>query len=500
MTSWLGEHWLAAALMGLYTVVLVVNAYAGLRASRSISGYYVGDRNMSGPLIGLSFFATFASTNSYIGHAGKGYEYGLAWMIMPAMLIVFTFLSWRWIGPKTRALAHNFDALTLPDFLAARFLSASDQERHPLRIAAAAVVMMCSLLYLVAVFKGAGHLFGQFFSVSYEIAIGLALVLVMLYTSIGGFVSVVRTDALQGVLMIIGAMMIFYFVTDAAGGVMALGDLANAPETSFVFELNGGISFVVLIGISLSGSLKLIVDPRQTSRFFALRDQEALRTGMWVAIGGLAVVQLCLYPIGVYAHLLLDSVQDTDLVVPMLVNDASIFPLWAGDFLFVAIVAAAMSSLDSVLLVAASTGYKNLFLPFRSVDETNLKEPLRWTRGLVVGLAFLAAGIALDPPGDILQLTIFSGSLYAVCFLPAVVLGLYWSKGSAGAVLGSMAAGVVTLMAWLALGYEVFIHEVFPALCVSAASYFLIAITKDGRADLEKLFGSAHIDGGKASS
>ena len=72
-----------------------------------------------------------------------GYEYGLAWMIMPVMLIVFTFLSWRWIGPRTRALARNLDALTLPDFLAARFLSASDQERHPLRIAAALVVMMC---------------------------------------------------------------------------------------------------------------------------------------------------------------------------------------------------------------------------------------------------------------------------------------------------------------------------------------------------------------------
>ena len=490
MTSWLAEHWLAAALMGLYTAALVVNAHAGLRASRSISGYYVGDRNMSGPLIGLSFFATFASTNSYIGHAGKGYEYGLAWMIMPVMLIVFTFLSWRWIGPRTRALARNFDALTLPDFLAARVLSASDQERHPLRIAAALVVMMCSILYLVAVFKGAGHLFGQFFDVSYEVAIGLALILVMLYTSIGGFVSVVRTDALQGVLMIIGAMMIFYFVTDAAGGVTALGDLAKAPETAFVFELNGGIPLVVLLGISLSGSLKLIVDPRQTSRFFALRDQQALRTGMWVAIGGLAVVQLCLYPIGVYAHLLLDNVQDTDLVVPLLVNDASIFPPWAGDFLFVAIVAAAMSSLDSVLLVAASTGYKNLLQPFRSVDQTNLIEPLRWTRGLVVALAVFAAAIALDPPGDILQLTIFSGSLYAVCFLPAVVLGLYWSKGSAGAVLASMAAGVVTLLVWLASGYNVFIHEVFPALCVSAASYFLMAIVKDRRADLEQLFGS----------
>jgi SSS family solute:Na+ symporter len=223
MTLWLAEHWLAVLLLGLYTGALMANAYAGLRASKSLGGYYVGNRNMSGPLVGLSFFATFASTNSYIGHAGKGYEYGLAWMTMPVMLILFTFLSWRWIGPRTRVLARNFDALTLPDFLAARFLSVGDQARHPLRIAAAAVVMMCSLLYLVAVFKGAGHLFEQFFNVPYDMAIGLALIVVMLYTSIGGFVSVVRTDALQGVLMMIGAMMIFYFVTGAAGGVAALG-------------------------------------------------------------------------------------------------------------------------------------------------------------------------------------------------------------------------------------------------------------------------------------
>jgi SSS family transporter len=490
MTIWLAEHYLAVVLLVLYTGALMANAYAGLRASRSLSGYYVGNRNMSGPLIGLSFFATFASTNSYIGHAGKGYEYGLAWMTMPVMLILFTFLSWRWIGPRTRVLARNFDALTLPDFLAARFLSVGDQARHPLRIAAAGVVMMCSLLYLVAVFKGAGHLFGQFFNVPYDIAIGLALIVVMLYTSIGGFVSVVRTDALQGVLMIIGAMMIFYFVTAAAGGVAALGSLAQAPQTAFVFELNGGIPFVVLLGISLSGSLKLIVDPRQTSRFFALKDQDALRKGMWVAIGGLALVQLCLYPIGVYAHLLLDNVQDTDLIVPLLVSDGSIFPLWAGDFLFVAIVAAAMSSMDSVLLVAASTGYKNLLQPFCRNDEAGVAGQLRWTRGMVVALAILAAGIALDPPGDILQLTIFSGSLYAVCFLPAVVLGLYWSKGSAGAVLASMAAGILTLLVWLALGYNVVIHEVFPALGVSTLAYVLLAKVSEQRFDLARLVGS----------
>jgi SSS family transporter len=490
MTEWLAEHWLAVTLFALYTIALMRNALSGLRVSQSMRGFYVGNRNLSGPLIGLSFFATFASTNSYIGHAGKGYEYGLPWMVMPFMLIVFTYISWRWIGPRTRLLARNFDALTLPDFLAARFLNGESDGREPLRVIAAFVVMFCSLLYLVAIFKGAGHLFERFFNVPYQVAIGLALIIVMLYTSIGGFVSVVRTDALQGVLMMIGAVLIFYFVTSAAGGVSAINQLSVSADKQFLFEINGGIPFVVLLGISLSGSLKLIVDPRQTSRFFALKDDAALRSGMWVAIVGLTIVQLCLYPIGIYAHLLIDGVSDTDLIVPTLVNNAAIFPIWAGDFLFVAIVAAAMSSMDSVLLVAASTGYKNLVQPALSTRRTEARRQVQWTRLMVIALAIIAAGLALEPPGDILQITIFSGSLYAVCFLPAVVFGLYWSRGSSTAVLVSMAAGITTLIVWLIAGYNTLLHEVFPALAVSIAVYVACALGHSRRVDLDRLLAS----------
>ena len=490
MTEWLAEHWLAVTLFALYTIALMRNALSGLRVSQSLRGFYVGNRNLSGPLIGLSFFATFASTNSYIGHAGKGYEYGLPWMVMPFMLIVFTYISWRWIGPRTRLLARNFDALTLPDFLAARFLNGESEGREPLRVIAAFVVMFCSLLYLVAIFKGAGHLFERFFNVPYQVAIGLALIIVMLYTSIGGFVSVVRTDALQGVLMMIGAVLIFYFVTSAAGGVSAINQLSVSADKQFLFEINGGIPFVVLLGISLSGSLKLIVDPRQTSRFFALKDDAALRSGMWVAIVGLTIVQLCLYPIGIYAHLLIDGVSDTDLIVPTLVNNAAIFPIWAGDFLFVAIVAAAMSSMDSVLLVAASTGYKNLVQPALSTRRTEARRQVQWTRLMVIALAIIAAGLALEPPGDILQITIFSGSLYAVCFLPAVVFGLYWSRGSSTAVLASMAAGITTLIVWLIAGYNTLLHEVFPALTVSIAVYVACALGHSRRVDLDRLLAS----------
>ena len=469
--EWLKVHWLACLLLLVYTAILIRNAWIGRQASTGMDAYYVGNRSMGGIAIGISFYATFASTNSYIGHAGKSYAYGLPWVSFALALVAFTYISWRFIAPKLRAFAANFDALTLPDYLGARFCGEDDHDRQPLRLASAVIIIFSSLLYLVAIFKGAGHLFQQFLNIPYESAVLLTLVIVVIYTSAGGFISVVRTDVMQGILMVIGAVLLFYFVTEAAGGVGAIGELASQPDKSYLFEWNGGISFAFLIGLSLSGALKLIVDPRQLSRFYALKDDEEAKRGIWIAMIGLLLVQLSIFPIGLYSHFLLEDVTDTDLIVPTLLNAPEIFPIWAADFLTVAIVAAAMSSMDSVLLVAASTSFKNLIRPLHPT-----KAELGWTRSLVMVIAVLAAALALNPPGDIVEITIFSGSLYAVCFLPAVVLGLHWQRGNSRAVMWSMTLGTLVLIIWMLSGLRGQLHEVFPALMVSVSVYVAISL------------------------
>ncbi len=468
---WIAQHWLALGLLSGYTAALLYNAYLGSQASRGMTGYYVGNREMSGVVIGVSFFATFASTNTYIGHAGKAYEYGVAWFTMAILLVLFSWVSWRWIGAPLRRFASEWDALTIPDFLDGRYIvDANAASRHPLLQISALVIVFASLLYLLAIFKGAGHLFQMFLNIPYEMGVGLTLAIVVIYTSVGGFVSVVRTDVLQGALMLLGSLVIFFFVTRAAGGVGAITELKAMPNKSFLFELNGGIPFAVLLGVSLSGSLKLLADPRQLSRFYALKDDTAVRQGKWIATLGLAVVLACLFPVGIYAHLILSEVADTDLIVPKLVNDSSVFPLWATDFLIVSILAAAMSSMDSVLLVAASTLYKNIVAPLGGPSRE-----LFWTRASVIGFSVLAALLALNPPGDIVEITIFSGSLYAVCFFPAIIFGLYWDQGSAKAVLCSMAVGVLSLIVWIATEFTQRLHEVFPALFLSTLTYYLVS-------------------------
>ena len=471
--EWLLKHWLLVALLIVYTVFLLTNAYRGAIASEGLTDFFVGGRRMGGVAIGVSFFATFASTNSYIGHAGKAYAYGAPWLLMAAMLVLFSYFSWRWIGPVVREMAGRWDALTIPDLLGSLYEPGKLDNAGPVRILSAVVIVFSSLLYLIAIFKGAGHLFEQFLGVPYEVAVGITLAIVVVYTSIGGFVSVVRTDIVQGILMVLGSITIFYFVTQAAGGVTSISRLADKSDTDFVFEWNGGIPFAVLIGIALSGALKLLVDPRQVSRFYALRDDRAVKQGMWVAVAGLAIVQFCIFPIGLYAHLLMDGVTDTDVIVPTLINRETIFPVWASDFLILAIVAAAMSSMDSVLLVASSTLYKNLVMPFR-----RSKNPLIFTRIVVIGTAIFAAILALNPPGDIVEITIFSGSLYAVCFFPAIVIGLHWNKHHSSAVIGSMLLGVATLLVWIYLDLRSIVHEVFPALAVSVLVFWLVSMLR----------------------
>jgi Na+/pantothenate symporter len=177
--------------------------------------------------------------------------------------------------------------------------------------------------------------------------------------------------------------------------------------------------------------------------------------------------------VGLYAHAILGGgVAESDLVVPQLLGDARILPALPSAFIVVAMLAAAMSSIDSVLLVMASTWERDLVSLVRDVEET---KAVRETRRYVALFALITALLAANPPGSIVTLTAFSGSLYAACFFPAVVLGLFWRRGDGRAVIASLLAGVLVLVAWDLLPFADVVHEVFPAMALATLSYVAFA-------------------------
>lgn len=462
----LREYWMVHALLVVYTIMLAHHAWAGKKGTHGIVDYYVGGRNMGGWAIGLSFFATYSSTNSFVGFSGQAYDWGLPWLLFVPTAVGFSLFAWIVVAPRLREVTEQMGSLTIPDFIGFRFRST------PARVVAALIVIVASFFYMTAVFKGIGNLLEIFMEIPYKLSIGIVFLVVMLYTVIGGFISVVKTDVVQGVVMMVAAVLMFGGTVSAAGGLGALTEIRAQPGGEALFTWGGGVAIPVLLGTLFSGLVKFAVEPRQLSRFFALKGLDAIKTGMWVSTLTFAGVYLILIPIGIYARAIFpDGMADTDLVVPTLLTE--VFGPGTSAFLLVAMVAAAMSSLDSVLLVMAGTAERDVM----SVWKPHRTEAasMAWTKAWVALFAAITALIALNPPGGIVTLTAFSGSLYGACFFPAIVLGLWWKKGGGAAVLASFAVGIGVLLGWEYVPGSAVLHEVFPAVLGSTVAYVGVA-------------------------
>ena len=482
--TWILEHWFVLLLLLLYTAMMVHHALVGKRRTEGMVDYYVGGRGMGGITLGISFFATYASTNSFVGFSGQAYSYGVAWLFMAPLVVLFAWIAWAWVAPRLRRFTAALDSVTIPDFIGFRFGS------DTARVLAALIVLFASFLYMTAVYKGIGNLLETFLDLPYQVAIIIVFFIVMIYTAVGGFISVVRTDVVQGVVMFFAAVFLFTGTVGASGGVGTFFDVRDQPGGAALFMWDTAMPFLVLLGIMIPTTMKFIVEPRQLSRFYALRDQREIRKGMLISTALFFVVFALLVPIGIYAHRLLPagSVPDSDLVVPMLLTEGTVFHPVIGAFLLVAMVAAAMSSLDSVLLVMASTCHRDLVSLWR--PSLSDKGAVRATR-LYVGLfAFITALIALNPPGGIVTLTAFSGSLYAACFLPSIVLGLCWRRGNGRAAAASLLVGVSVLLLWKYLPFSAGIHQVFPAMLGSTLVYAALSLrgASNDAEDVARLF------------
>ena len=520
----LRTYWIVHLLLLLYTVLLAYHAWSGNRETKRVADYFVGGRAMGPIAIGLSFFATYSSTNSFVGFSGQAYDWGVTWFLLVPFVVALSLFAWVGVAPRLRTFTESLGSLTIPDFIGFRFGSPAA------RVMAAVIVIFASFFYMTAVFKGIGNLLEVFLDIPYRAAIIIVFFIVMLYTVLGGFISVVKTDAVQGVVMVVAAVLLFRGVVAAAGGLDSVGALASDPLTEPLLRWGGGVTVPLALGVVFAGTVKFAVEPRQLSRFYALESRAAIRRGLWVSTVAFVVVYSLLIPIGLYArNIIPGGLADTDLVVPQLLTTPGVFSAGVSAFLLLAMVAAAMSSLDSVLLVMASTTQRDipggladtdLVVPqllttpgvfsagvsaflllamvaaaMSSLDSVLLvmasttqrdivgmllptgseRSALAATRLYVALFALITAIISLNPPEGIVVLTALSGAIYGACFGPALLMGLHWRRGNGRATIVSFVTGLLVLLVWNRLPWSGALHQVFPAVALSFAAYWLVA-------------------------
>lgn len=423
----------------LFVFGVAFYAYRQRQGSSFLSEYYVGGRSMSGFVLAMTTAATYLSASSFIGGPGAAYKYGLGWVLLAMIQVPAVLLALGTLGKRFAMLARQHNAVTINDMLFARY-------HNRVLVWLAAFALLLSFFAMMTVqFIGAGRLLETTLGISYRSAVLLFACTVGIYTFIGGFRAVVLTDTIQGLVMLIGTILLFSGVVYAVGGIdNAMTQLAQIdPNLLSPFgvaerplDFNFMLSFWVLVCFGLIGLPHLAV------RSMAYKNSQALHRAVIIGTFVVALLVFGMHLTGALGRVVMPDLTVPDQVIPTLMMQV-LPPTVAGIFL-AAPMAAIMSSIDSMLIQSSSTLIKDLYLSMKPSAVSNEKQIKRFSTITTLTFTLLLVFAALNPPDMLIWLNLLSLGGLEATFLWVIVLGLYWKQANAVGALASMVVGLMS--------------------------------------------------------
>jgi SSS family solute:Na+ symporter len=433
--------------MIVYIIVLV--AYLGMLAaigmvmsgrSKSVGDFAIGGRSVGPWVTALSFVAAYYSSVVIIGGGAFGWKYGLSTLWVGAgNVLIGTTLAWIILGRRVRRFTENLDAMTLPGFFAGRYGSPEA------RIFSAAATGLFLIVYNVSVLKGMANTFEVLMDLPYWSGVVISGVVILFYTSVGGYLAVVWTSFVQAIVMIAALVLLTFMSLKKVGGMTALVDRLDNIDpglvhTPGVWGWAGLISFTLIVSLGTWGMPQLLV------RFYSIKNDKMLRVGTVIVTIG-ASVALLPYLTGAVARVLVPELASADQAIPALtklvLND------WGGALFLAGVVAAGMSTFAGVLIIISSSMVNDVWVHGLGRPLSPAAE-LKANRVMSLAVGVISLLIALKPPALVLVLTAFSWAVIASTNLWPLLFGLYWKRTSPKAAFWSMLAGVTAALLWQA--------------------------------------------------
>lgn len=437
--------------VALYLVLsFAVALWARKKAAASSSSqgfledYFIGGRSMGGFVLAMTIIASYTSASSFVGGPGVAYRLGLSWVLLAMIQVPTTFLTLGVLGKRFAMEARRTNSVTLTDFLRARFKSDT-------------VVVLCSVALLVffmaamlAQFIGGARLFQSVTGYPYIVGLVLFGITVVVYTAIGGFRAVVLTDAIQGMVMVVAVVVVLMAVIEAGGGMEQCVATLKSIDPGLITPTGPDnavpqpfiLSFWVLVGLGVLGL------PQTTQRCMAYRDSRAMHDAMIIGTLIIGFMILCAHLAGTLGRAVFPNLPAGDLAMPTLIVEL-LSPTWAGVFI-AGPLAAIMSTVDSMLLLASAAIIKDLYVHYRLKGDASRMTPVSLRRMSLISTAVIGLMVffaAIEPPDLLVWINLFAfGGLEAV-FLWPIVLGLYWKRANATGAVASIVVGCGTFFA-----------------------------------------------------
>lgn len=436
-----------------YLLLMIIIGFMSMRKTNSTEDYFLGGRGLNGWVAALSAQASDMSGWLLMGLPGSIYAFGTGQAWIAVGLFIGTVLNWLFISKRLRRytiVANN--SLTLPEFFENRY---HDKKKILLGISSLVIVVFF-LVYTSSALASGGKLFNTVFNVDYHIALLIGTAVILIYTFLGGFLAVCTTDFIQGMLMLIGILIVpiaAYFLID--GNFIDALKNAQVSDTDSYLSLfsNSGQNYSAKEILSqLAWGLGYCGMPHILVRFMAVKNEKELKKSSVIAIVWVAISLLFACIIGIVGRaylvpMLSETATETvfiEMIKKVFSYDLTL-PFIGGIFLC-GILAAIMSTADSQLLVCASSVSKDIYKNILKPDAED-KKVLIISRITVVVIAFAAFAIAWDPNSSIMGLVSDAWAGLGSAFGPLVVCSLFWKRTNLqGAVAGILSGGIFVII------------------------------------------------------
>ncbi|MDO5559672.1 MAG: sodium/proline symporter PutP [Oscillospiraceae bacterium] len=477
-----------------YLVMMVIIGILCSKKMSSVNDFYLGGRKLGPIVTAMSAEASDMSSWLLMGLPGVAYLSGFADAGWTAIgLALGTYVNWLIVAKRLRIYSQKCsNAITIPDFFSNRYRD----NNHVLMGISALIILIFFIPYTASGFAACGKLFNSLFGLDYHAAMILSAVIIISYTSIGGFLAASTTDLIQSIVMTIALVILVIFGIQTAGGFDAVIDNAKSISgylsADRIHNATGGSSSYGFIKIAstMAWGLGYFGMPHILLRFMAIGDTNKVKTSrriasVWVVISmGVAIligfIGNTLSANGSIAALSGSSEAETVVIkMATVMSEHSVIAALCAGLIFAGILACTMSTSDSQLLAASSSLSENIL---NGVFRLKLsqKASMLSARLVLIVIALVSIVLAWNPNSSVFQIVSFAWAGFGATFGPVMLTALFWKRSNKWGALAGMIAGGITVFVWKfvirPLGGALDIYELLPAFIAALAAIIIVSL------------------------
>lgn len=465
-----------AAFLAYFALLLSVGLIFHKKQTSS-SEFIIGNRSLNFWLVALSAHASDMSAWLFMAFPMLIFTLGISQIWIAIGLLGGMFINWHFVAPKLRSMTEQYDCYTLSSFFEKRLQDTSGS----IRFVSAIAMIIFLTLYLSAGLIAMGILLESLFGLPYMLGLSIAMLVVIIYTSLGGFNTVAWTDLFQGVFLLFMILLVPCIAFSKIDGWDAIINLAKQKNISLNFIPTGDKKDLIsLILLALGWGLGYFGMPHILTKFMGIKHVSELNKSKWVGMSWQLITLSAAAVIGLIGIAYFpQGLVHAEMIFIEMVKD--LFHPFIAGFILCAVIAANLSTMDSQILVCGSIISEDLYKHFKSTPPSEQK--MLWVSKIsVVLLTLVALLLASNKSSTITDTVLYSWSGLGSAFGPLVLTSLYSKKINKYGALAGIITGAFIVILWPWINPWLTVYMIPPMIpgfvCSLIAIYLVSWLTK----------------------